>query len=97
MIRHVVILTWRPETTDEQKQRVGAELAALPGLIPEMRGYSFGPDAGINEGNGQFAIVADFDEVADYLVYRDHPDHLKVITELIRPITAHRSAAQFEL
>ena len=96
MIRHVVVFTWKTEATDEQKQQVSTSLAALPGLVPGVRGYTFGPDVRINEGNGDFAIVADFDTMADYLTYRDHPDHLKVITNVVRPIAAQRSAVQFE-
>lgn len=97
MIRHVVILSWKPEASDEQKQRVSTELAALPGVVPGVRDYKFGPDARISEGNGDFAIVADFDGVADYAVYCDHPHHLKVLAEVVRPIMAERSAVQFEV
>jgi Stress responsive A/B Barrel Domain len=97
MIRHVVTLTWQPEATDEQKQLVSTALAALPGLIPGVRGYTFGPDAGISDGNADFAIVADFDDAADYATYRDHPEHLKVLSGVIRPILAQRAAVQFEI
>ena len=30
MIRHVVVFTWKPEATAEQKQQVSAELARCP-------------------------------------------------------------------
>ncbi|HET9897443.1 MAG TPA: Dabb family protein [Streptosporangiaceae bacterium] len=97
MIRHVVVFTWRPEATDEQKQRVSAELAVLPGLIPGLRDYKFGADQGIDAGNGDFAVTADFGDVAGYLVYRDHPAHQKVVTETIRPIVAKRTSVQIEV
>lgn len=97
MIRHVVLLSWTPEASDAQKQQVSTELAALPGIVPGVRDYKFGPDARISEGSGDFAIVADFDDVADYAVYRDHPHHLKVLAEVVRPIIAQRSAVQFEI
>ncbi|WP_371782407.1 Dabb family protein [Streptosporangium subroseum] len=95
MFRHVVLFTWTEEATDEQKARVAAELAKLPGAIPEIRAYALGPDAGVNPGNQEFAIVADFDDVDDYLVYRDHPVHQAAIAEHIKPIAASRAAAQF--
>ena len=41
-------------------------------------------------------VVADFDDVDGYLVYRDHPDHQAVIQELIRPILAARAAVQHD-
>ena len=41
--------------------------------------------------------MADFDDEAGYLVYRDHPTHQDVITRLIRPILVSRAAVQHEL
>ncbi|MFI6456587.1 Dabb family protein [Streptosporangium amethystogenes] len=97
MFRHVVLFTWTQEATDEQRARVAAELDKLPGAITEIRSYILGTDAGVNPGNHQFAVVADFDSVDDYLVYRDHPLHQAVIAEHIKPILASRAAIQFEL
>ena len=57
--------------------------STLPGRIPEIRGYTIGTDAGVNEGNFDLVIVADFDDVDGYVVYRDHADHQAVIREHI--------------
>jgi hypothetical protein len=95
MFRHVVLFTWTEEATDEQKVRVTAELGKLPGAISEIRAYTLGADASVNPGNHEFAIVADFDDVDGYLVYRDHPAHQAAIAEHIKPIVASRAAAQF--
>ncbi|MEV8631021.1 Dabb family protein [Streptosporangium sp. NPDC051023] len=95
MFRHVVLFTWAEGATDEQKAVVATELGKLTGIIPEIRSYTLGADAGVNPGNHEFAVVADFDSVDDYLVYRDHPVHQAVIAEHIKPIVATRAAAQF--
>ncbi len=97
MIRHVVVISWRPEATPEQRQRVSAELAGLPPLMRGIRAYSYGPDAGLAEGNGDFAIVADFEDAGAYLAYRDHPAHRDVIKRVIDPILARRTAVQIEI
>ncbi|MFI7707701.1 Dabb family protein [Nonomuraea sp. NPDC049480] len=97
MIRHIVLFTWTEDATDEQKAAVTAELRKLPGVIPQLRSYTVGPDAGINQGNHEYAVVADFDNVEDYLVYRDHPQHQAVIAEHIKPILATRAAAQLSV
>jgi hypothetical protein len=96
MIRHCVALTFAPDATAEQIAAVEAGLAGLPAAIPEIRGYSFGRDLGLAEGNATFMVVGDFDDVAGYLVYRDHPAHQQVIAECIRPILVGRSAVQYE-
>ena len=61
MFRHVVLFTWQEGTTQQQVEKVAAELRALPGIISEVRAYHVGPDVGINPGNADFAVVADFD------------------------------------
>ncbi|GGS96476.1 hypothetical protein GCM10010156_63310 [Planobispora rosea] len=95
MFRHVVLFTWAEDATDEQKAAVAAGLGRLPDAIPEIRAYALGSDAGVNPGNHEFALVADFDSVDDYLVYRDHPVHQAVIAEHVKPILAARAAVQF--
>jgi hypothetical protein len=96
MIRHCVTLTFSSDATAEQVHAVLDGLATLPGAIPEIRSYSFGRDLALAEGNASMVVVGDFDDVAGYLVYRDHPAHQKVIVEAIRPILAGRSAVQYE-
>jgi len=87
---------WKAEATAEQKQRVVDELSRLPAILPSLRAYRLGPDLGLNEGNYEFAAVADFDDVAGYLAYRDDPEHQAIIAEFIRPIAGERAAVQYE-
>jgi hypothetical protein len=96
MIRHIVMFRWTPEATQEQKRRVTTELSRLPALLPVLRAYHMGADLGVNEGNYEWAAVADFDDLEGYLTYRDDPEHRAIIAELIRPIAAERAAVQYE-
>lgn len=95
-IRHVVTLTFRDDTTDEQVATILEGLGELPGAIPELRSYVFGTDLGRSEGNASLGIVADFDSWDDFQAYRDHPRHVAVGTDLILPVLADRSAVQHE-
>lgn len=97
MFRHVVLLRWVDGASPGAVDAVLEGIDGLPAAIPELRSYVFGPDAGLNEGNFDLAIVADFDSPDDYLVYRDHPAHQAVITERIAPILADRAAVQYTL
>jgi hypothetical protein len=96
MIRHVVMFRWAPEATQEQKQRVTTELARLPALVPSLRAYRLGADLGLNPGNFDYAVAADFDDADGYLAYRDHPEHRAIVEEFIRPIVGERAAVQYE-
>jgi hypothetical protein len=97
LFRHVVLFTRKPKATNEQKQAVHAELAKMPPAIEAIRGYRYGPDAGINPANSDYAVVADFDDAAGYIAYRDHPAHRAMVERYMTPIVAGRAAIQFEL
>ena len=95
-LTHVALFTWKAGTTEQDVDRLCQGLAALPGLIPEIRAYRFGPDAGLNPGNADFAVVADFDDVDGYRVYAAHPAHRDVIDRLVTPLVERRTAVQLE-
>jgi hypothetical protein len=98
MIRHVVLFTWNAEMHESVLADVRAGLAELPLLIPEIADYRYGPDIGVNDGNADYAVVADFASRADYLVYRDHPDHKAFIAMLgAGGFVGSRNAVQFEI
>jgi len=97
VLRHVVLMRWKPGTSDAEKQAVREGLAALPAEIPEIRSYQFGDDLAIAEGNYGFAIVADFENPPDFQAYSVHEVHQKLIAERIRPILQDRAAVQYEL
>lgn len=94
-VRHVVLFTWNQGATAQQVQDLEAALQRLPGLIPQIVDYRFGADLGINQGTADFAVVADFASMQDYLAYRDHPDHKQLISDYVTPIVASRMAVQF--
>lgn len=94
-VRHVATFTFVDEVTEEQIASVTAGLEELPGAIPEIEAFTCGPDAGLNDGNAHYSVVADFPSIDAYLAYRDHPAHQAVLVERIRPILAARAAVQF--
>lgn len=96
MFRHVVMVRFTEEATEEQKQALREGLAALPEHISEIRGIRFGDDVGLAPDNFDFVVVADFEGQDGYLAYRDHPAHIKLVTDLLRPLVAARTAVQHE-
>ena len=94
-VRHVAAFTFVDGVTEEQIANVTAGLEALPDAIPEIEAFTCGPDAGLNDGNSHYSVVADFASIDAYLAYRDHPAHQAVLVDRIRPILAARTAVQF--
>lgn len=98
MFRHVVVLRWSEAASAGQRAAVAPALEGLPAQIPEIRSYRVGLDAGLApQGNSDLVVVADFDDVAGYEIYRDHPAHQDVIARFIRPILESRAAVQHEM
>ncbi len=96
MIRHVVLMAWTGEATPEKVRQLVDELTALGPTLSGLRSYRAGPDIGINEGNFNFAVVADFDDVASYVAYRDDPAHREIVSRLVNPMLRERAAVQYE-
>jgi hypothetical protein len=87
---------WAEHVDADHVQRVRDALDALPAAIPEIRRYVHGSDVGVSEGSFDYVVVADFDSVADWRVYREHPTHLLMIEELITGHVAERAAVQYQ-
>ena len=91
----MALFRWKPETTAADVSKVEAALRQLPDKIPCIQSYRFGRDLGVQEGNADFGLVADFIDEDGLQTYANHPEHQAVIRELIRPIMAGREAIQY--
>ncbi len=96
MITHTVLITWNDNLPDGQLRLITRELAALPGLVPSLRSYRFGPNVGPAATNQQFAVVATFDDLAGWTEYDTHPEHVRVKTEHMVPYIESRAVIQIE-
>jgi len=97
VIRHIVLLTFADRATDAQIQAVDDALSQLPARLPVLKAYVIGRDLKLNDANATFAVTADFDDVDGYIAYRDDAEHTRIIADLITPILAGRTAAQYEI
>lgn len=93
MLLHMVSFTWKPETTDEDIDRIAAAVGTLPSAIPVIAGFAMGKDLGMRVGNADFGVVAflDTDDPTDYL---EHPAHLEVATNVVFPHVRAKSSVQ---
>ncbi len=94
VIRHIVCFRWVSDATDEQREAVTTGLDHLATVITWATSFTYGPDVGINEGNFEYAITAEFADRAGYEAYRDHPEHQRFIAECIAPIRGERASVQ---
>lgn len=93
-VTHVAVFTWKPGTSDEEVRFLHEALATLPGLIPEIRSFRSGADAGVSVGNDRYVVVAEFDDLKAYQRYAADPRHRDVIQRLVKPMLGTRHAVQ---
>ena len=97
MIRHCVLIDLADTATDADRQAMIDGLRVLPSIIDEISAYTVGLDLGLVDGNASLAVVGDFETKAGFEVYATHPDHVRVVKELIKPFAVGRSAVQLEI
>lgn len=96
MFRHCVMFRFKPEVNPATLATIEQQLQGLARL-PMVRAYQYGPDAALAEGNFDYVLVADFDDVDAYQAYAVDPEHQRVLAEFLRPNIAERAAVQYAL
>ena len=96
MIRHVVFMKFKPETSEASIPEVEMHLGRLPGLIPDILAYEFGRDIVRSERSYDFALISSFNDLEALRRYQVHPDHL-VVVDLLKGICERLVAVDFEM
>ncbi|KWX68109.1 Dabb family protein [Mycobacterium sp. NAZ190054] len=94
MIRNVVLAKLKTGYDAAEVERVQDGLRALncPGTVR----YTVGTDAGLRDGNWDFVIVADFEDVTAYRGYDEDAAHNELRARLA-PFVEQIARAQFEV
>lgn len=94
MIRHVLLLRWKPEATTAQREAALQGFHRLGDHVPRIRALTARMDAGLAEGNADLLVTMDFDDADAWRAYQEHPEHRALIEKVLRPILAGRTAIQ---
>jgi len=98
MVKHIVLLKLKPETTSEQAETLGKELAGLKDKIPGILDFAWGPyssDEGLNQGYTH-GFVMTFDGAASRDAYLPHPEHEKVKAKVLEHINGLQDVVAFD-
>jgi hypothetical protein len=94
MIMHIAAFKWHANTSTAAERAVSEALDALAPGIPELIRYWHGGDLGIRADTADYAVVAVVAEASDLTKYLDHPEHRRIVRELITPISSARQVIQ---
>ena len=73
----MVLAKFKAGVTADEIAKLKGLLAALPGIIPEIKEYNFGEDVR-PERTFNFALVSSFEDVEALKRYIAQPDHVAV-------------------
>jgi hypothetical protein len=91
---HVVTFKWHE--SDVAGTAIADALRTLVCGLDGVRDYLCGPDAGLTPGAYDFAVVGTFEDRDSFTAYRDHPEHQRILDEMIRPNLESRTVVQLE-
>lgn len=100
MLKHIVLFSLQDFDTKEAKQAqlalIKQELEALPRLIPALHSL----EVVFNENPAEaydFALTALVDSMVTLPEYADHPEHIRVARDFIKPYVKARACVDFTI
>lgn len=93
-LTHIVTFKWRDD--DPAPAGTADALRALVSGLHGIRSYLCGSDAGLTPGAYDFAVVGSFEDGECFTAYRDHPEHQRILNDMIVPHLESRTVVQLE-
>jgi hypothetical protein len=107
MFRHLAILKFKPDASEEARKRFVDNFPNMAKTVPQIKSWSIGRDAGLGgephvkaggfPPNYDVGLQLDFDNTDAYRQYAESPVHQKFFAEYVGPILAERVVVQFHL
>jgi hypothetical protein len=97
VIRHVFVGTVRDGVSEKDVDRLVERWRGLPREVPGIRSFSAGRNVSTRDHRYSVAVVADFDDIAGWELWMEHPSHLAVGAELTNRIIDPQSRAMVQL
>ena len=92
---HLASFRWKDQTTPADVEKVTAALTELTTTLG-IEDYRCGADVSRTPDSYDYAVVGVFASRDDFLAYRDHPEHQRILKELIGPNLANRIMVQLQ-
>jgi hypothetical protein len=96
MIEHIVLFRWTDNASAEAKENVLTELRKLKGKIPGIVDLSCGTNFCDRSKGYTHGLVVRFTDRAALDAYGPHPEHQRVVQNLIKPLAADILALDYE-
>jgi heme-degrading monooxygenase HmoA len=97
VIRSIVLLKFKPDTTEEQ---IAAMMAGAEAMLQQQRGrrgHTLSRDLGLKDGRMSLAAIIDFEDEAAFRAYDTNEGHERLRREVLAPIVEHRASCQIRV
>ena len=96
MFTHIWSMSFTEDATGDQRATFVTTMAELPSQIEGVESFRSGVDLGLNPGNSDVVIVAEFADETAWRSYLEAPAHVAFIEKHVTPLCASWSAIQFD-
>ena len=98
MVKHIILWKLDEKLSESEKEQVKnnakRELEALVGLVPGL--LSMNIEIGrLETSNADIMLESSFDSFEALKGYKDHPEHVRVANDYVRPYTVQRLCLDF--
>ncbi len=93
---HIANFRWKEHTTTADVEQITAALTALAPGLSGVESYRCGADVSRTPDSYDYAVLGVFADRDHFVAYRDHPEHQRILKELILPHLANRIVVQLE-
>ncbi len=97
MLRHIVLVSFKPEATDDQVAAWYRAVKELCEESTEVLSFSLGKNIGSGPNQHDAALVADFDNIDAFRRYVGGERHKAYVEQHARHVTAKLAAIQHEM
>lgn len=87
MFRQVRMNRWRADASEDDIRGAVAALTTLLDQAPDVRGWSVA-ESTFEDDDFDLVIIVDFDDEQAHQRYMQHPEHVHLVSTLIRPLLA---------
>ena len=98
MVKHIILWKLDDKLTEKEKEvvKINAkrELEGLVGKVPGLLSMNIVIES-LESSNADIMLDSTLDCAESLDVYKDHPDHVRVANEFVRPYTVHRLCLDF--
>jgi quinol monooxygenase YgiN len=97
VIRSVILLKFKTDTTEQQ---IADMMAAAEAMLEQQRGcrgYTLSRDLGLKAGRMSLAAIIDFEDEAAFRAYDINEAHQRIRREVLAPIVETRASCQIQV